>query len=68
MGDQPFAELPEEITFTREEVAVLMFGLDVLEEAQVAPGDAAKVRKAIRLLTGKLWPDLGDLLDGDDPQ
>jgi hypothetical protein len=45
----------------------VLFALDVVEEADVNPADAAKVRRAIRLLTAKLWPELGDLLgDGEE--
>jgi len=31
--------------------------------------EALKVRRAVRLFTRKLWPELGDLLDdeGDEP-
>ncbi len=61
----PFADLPGEVTLTRDELAVVLFALDVVEEADVDQEEAAKVRRAIRLLTAKLWPELGDLL-GDD--
>ena len=67
MAQRPFAELPDEATFTRDELAVVLFAPDVVEEANVDPEDAAKVRRAIRLLTAKLWPELGDLL-GDDEE
>lgn len=66
--DRPFAELPDEISLTRDELAVILFALDVVEETDVDPADAAKVRRAIRLLTAKLWPELGDLLGDDDQQ
>lgn len=65
--EPPFAHLPDEITLKRDELAVVLFALDVVEEADVDPSDAAKVRRAIRLLTAKLWPALGDLL-GDDEE
>lgn len=61
-AEPPFAHLPDEITLTRDELAVVLFALDVVEEAEVDAGDAAKVQRAIRLLTAKLWPELGDLL------
>ena len=60
------AELPDEITLTRDEAAIVLFGLDVVEHAGVEPEDAAKVTRAVHPLTSKLWPDLGDLLGGDD--
>jgi hypothetical protein len=63
----PFAEPPDEVTLTRDEIAVVLFALDVVEEADVDPATEAKVRRAIRLLTTKLWPELGGLL-GDDQE
>jgi len=66
-GESPFAHLPDEVTLTRDELGAVLFALDVVEEANVDPEDAAKVRRAIRLLTAKLWPELGDLL-GDDQE
>jgi hypothetical protein len=63
---EPLAELPDEITLTRDEAAAILFGLDVVEQDGVDPEERAKVARAIHLLTAKLWPDLGDLLDGDD--
>lgn len=65
--EPPFAHLPEEVTLTRDELAVVLFALDVVEDADVNAADAAKVTRAIRLLTAKLWPELGDLL-GDDEE
>lgn len=66
-AEPPFAELPDEITLTRDELAVVLFALDVVDEADVNDAHAAKVRRAIRMLTTKLWPELGDLL-GDDQE
>lgn len=63
--EEPRAELPDEIM--RDEAAVVLFGLDVVEEADVDPGERTKVTRAIHLPTAKLWPELGDLLDGDEP-
>ena len=61
----PFAHLPEEVTLTREELAVVLFALDVVEETSADPQQAATVARAIRLLTAKLWPELGGLLEDD---
>lgn len=66
-GEPPFAHLPDEISLTREELAVVLFALDIVEEVAVDTADAATVRRAIRVLTAKLWPELGDLL-GDDQE
>lgn len=54
--DRPFAELPDEVALTRDEVAMILFALDVVEEADVEPAEAAKVRRAIRLLTPSSGP------------
>ena len=64
--DRPFAHLPGEIVLTSDELAVVLFALDVLADAGLTGEDAAKVRRAIRLLTRKLWPEPGDLLDEDE--
>jgi hypothetical protein len=66
--DGPIAELPDEITLDRDEAATVLFALDVVEESHIEPVRRAKVRRAVRLLTRKLWPDLGDLLDEDDEE
>ncbi len=65
MTDRRVADLPDEISLTRGEAAVVLFALDVLETSAAAPDQAAKLRRAVRLLTRKLWPDLADLLDED---
>ncbi|TML37471.1 MAG: hypothetical protein E6G27_17510 [Actinobacteria bacterium] len=67
MPDAPIAELPDYITLTRDEAATVLSGLDVVVEAtDIDTEEAAKVRRAVRLVTTKLWPELGDLLDEDD--
>jgi len=64
--EEPLARLPDEIALTRDEAAIVLFGLDVVEQADVNQHDAIKVTRAVNLVTGKLWPDLGDLLDDDE--
>jgi hypothetical protein len=61
---EPLAELPDEVTLARDEAALILFALDVVEQAEVDPEERAKVTRAIRMLTAKLWSDLGDLLNG----
>lgn len=63
--EEPLARLPAEIVLTRDEAAVVLFGLDVVDQADVHSEDAVKVTRAVNLMTAKLWPDLGDLLDDD---
>lgn len=65
MADRRIADLPDEITLRRDEVAILLFALDVVDNAVSEPEDAEKVRRAVRLLTRKLWPELGGLLDDE---
>ncbi len=65
MADRPIADLPDEISVTRDEAAVVLLALDLLQTSAAAPDEAAKVRRAVRLLTRKLWPDLADLVDED---
>jgi hypothetical protein len=43
--------------YPRDEIALVLLGLDTVEEAGLCPDDGAKVRGAIRLLTTKLWPE-----------
>lgn len=64
--DAPFAQLPETIVLHRDEVAMVLFALDVVDSVALPPADATRVRDAIRLLSSKLWPELGDLLDDDE--
>ena len=39
----------------------MLFALDVVDSAVSEPDEAEKVRRAVRLLTRTLWPELGDL-------
>ncbi|HKY16281.1 MAG TPA: hypothetical protein VJM33_15245 [Microthrixaceae bacterium] len=64
--DRPLVRLPDEVVLSRDEVATVLAALDVSEGFAIAT-DEPLVRGAIRLLTAKLWPELGDLL-GDDEQ
>ncbi len=60
------ADVPDEITLTRDEVAVVLFSLDMVETAGLQGAEAEQVRRAVRLLTAKLWPELGELLEDDE--
>ncbi len=51
MADRPIADLPEEITLTRDDAATVLFALDVVDSAVPGPEAAEKVRRAVRLLT-----------------
>ena len=67
--ETPVAELPEEVTCTLDEVALLLFVVDTAVEA-TAEGDSehTRARSAQRLITSRLWPELGDLLRDDDQE
>ncbi len=43
LADEPLARLPDEITLTRGEAAIVLFGLDVVERAEIAVEDATTV-------------------------
>ncbi len=60
----PLAELPDEVTFTLHEVAAILFVVDLaVERTEVGGQGHAEARAARRLVSGRLWPGLGDLLD-----
>jgi hypothetical protein len=66
-GHEPFARLPDCVELELSEVAVVLGALDEAAEL-AAPGTEAhrSIRVATKLLTGKVWPELGDLLDRDE--
>lgn len=64
-GVGPFARLPDDVTFTLSEVSALLEALDIGEAAVSTDEDRAAVRDAIRTITSKLWPELGDILDDE---
>jgi hypothetical protein len=64
-ADDPFARLPDQIILDRHEVAIVLYALDLVEFAALPTADRARVRKAIRLVTSKLWSELGGILDED---
>ena len=69
MRDEPFARLPEEIVLNLGEVAVLLFALDTAEDqAALDAAGRAQIASARQLLTAKLWPELGRLLDDGDEE
>lgn len=64
MSDERFARLPI-MSRTLDDLATRLFALDIVEQHAVGEVETAKVRQAVVLLTQKLWPELGDLLDDD---
>jgi hypothetical protein len=64
---EPEARLPDEITLSRAEIARLLFALDVaVEHVEAGSPELRQLRGAQRLITAKLWPELGELLGDQD--
>jgi hypothetical protein len=62
--DEPWVRLPPHIEFDLAEAATLLFALDAARNiVEPESRTGVTIRRAIRLVTGKLWPALGDLLD-----
>jgi hypothetical protein len=64
--DEPFAHLPDSVELDLDDVAVLLAALD--RAAELAPPgseDHRAIRAATRLITSKIWPELGGLLDDE---
>lgn len=62
----PLAELPEDISFTLAEVADTLFAIDLaVERTDPGSADHRAARRIQQLITSKLWPELGGLLDDD---
>lgn len=70
MGLQPpMAELPDEVAFTLDEVGLLLFAVDIAVERALQGGNEhAAATRAQRLITSRLWPGLGSLLDDDEAE
>lgn len=63
----PEVELPAVIELTLDEAAELLIALDrSVELSVVGSADQQRFRRQVRMVTGKLWPDLGQLLDEDE--
>ncbi len=67
MDDRDGVRLPASISLDLTEVRTVLEALDDAE-ALTQPGTDLQVniRTAIVLITRKVWPDLGDLLDEDE--
>lgn len=65
----PFVELPDEVCFTLDELADLLFTVDVAVEKMVhGSREHRAARRSQRLITSRLWPELGDLLNDEDDE
>ncbi len=65
-SDDPFVRLPDHIMLTPAEAGRLLEVLDIAAATARTEEERGAVLQAVRMITGKLWPELGDLLDGDD--
>jgi hypothetical protein len=60
----PEARLPDTVTLTLVEAGQVLFALDVaIEQPDLGHASAQQVAAARKLITAKLWPELGDVLD-----
>ena len=64
--DEPYVQLPERIEFTLAEAGELLEVLDVAAATARTDDERTAARDAAEMITGKLWPQLGDLLEDDD--
>lgn len=65
----PLAELPESVSFSLDEVARILFAVDLAAESTVAGTfEHVVARAAQQVITERLWPDLGRLLRDTDEQ
>lgn len=58
--------LPDRIEVTAAEAGQLLEVLDIAAATARTDEERIAVREAVRMITAKLWPELGDLLDGDE--
>ena len=58
--------LPDRIEVTAAEAGELLEVLDIAAATARTDEERFAVREAVRMITAKLWPELGDLLDGDE--
>lgn len=65
--DGPLAKLPDEVTFDLGEIADILFVVDLAVD-RTAPGSSEHddARRAQWLITSKLWPELGELLNDNE--
>ena len=65
-SDEPYVRLPDRINLTLAEAGEVLEVLDVAVATARTDGERTAARKAAEMITAKLWPELGDLLEGDD--
>lgn len=65
-SDEPYVRLPDRIEMTLAEAGELLEVLDVAVATSRTDGERTAAREAAEMITVKLWPELGDLLEDDD--
>ncbi|MEZ5145392.1 MAG: hypothetical protein R2726_23205 [Acidimicrobiales bacterium] len=63
MGRSFNVPLPDSISLEPTEVLLLLDALDLAEDPSIPQPRRAAARAAIKLLTRKMWEELGDILD-----
>lgn len=65
-SEDPYVRLPDHIELSLAEAGKLLEVLDIAAAAARTDEERMAVSDAARMITIKLWPELGDLLDGDE--
>jgi hypothetical protein len=65
-SDEPYVRLPDLIELTLAEAGELLEVLDVAVATARTEGERIAAREVAEMITAKLWPELGDLLNDDD--
>ncbi len=65
-SDEPYVRLPERIELSLAEAGELLEVLDVAVATARTDEERTAARDAAEMITAKLWPELGDLLENDD--
>ncbi len=65
-SDEPYVRLPHRIDLSLAEAGEMLEVLDVAVATARADGERSAARDAAEMITAKLWPELGDLLDDDE--
>lgn len=64
-SDDPYVRLPERIELTPAEAGELLEVLDVAVATARTDVEGTAARDAAEMITAKVWPELGDLLEDD---
>lgn len=65
-SDDPYVQLPDHIELSLAEAGAVLEVLDIAAAAGRSEDELMAVAEVARMITAKLWPEFGDLLDGDE--